>query len=248
MENKVLAKVNGSAITEKDIEFAISQFPQDRRGMLATADGKKQVLLQMISYELLYNYAKDKGLSEDERVKLQVEAFTKQALIQVAISDVLSNLEVSEEEAKAYYEAHKDEFTNGETLRASHILVSSLEECEKIREEILQGLSFEDAAKKYSSCPSKENGGDLGSFGRGMMVPEFDKAVFSLPIGEISMPVKTTFGYHLIKVAEKAEAPEVSFEESFEAIKTKLLQKKEQETYVNFTEDLKKTYRVEYAE
>lgn len=226
MENKVLAKVNGSAITEKDIEFAISQFPQDRRGMLTTADGKKQVLLQMISYELLYNYAKDKGLSQDERVKLQVEAFTKQALIQVAISDVLSNLEVTEEEAKAYYEAHKDEFTNGETLRASHILVSSLEECEKIREEILKGLSFEDAAKKYSSCPSKENGGDLGSFGRGMMVPEFDKAVFSLPIGEVSMPVKTTFGYHLIKVAEKAETPEVSFEEALRLLKHSFFRKK----------------------
>lgn len=248
MDNGVLAKVNGSAITEKDIEFAISQFPQDRRGMLNTADGRKQMLLQMISYELLYNYAKDKGLSEDERVKLQVEAFTKQALIQVAISDVLSNLEATEEEAKAYYEAHKNEFTQGETLRASHILVSSLDECEKIREEILQGLSFEDAAKKYSSCPSKENGGDLGSFGRGMMVPEFDEAVFSLPVGEISMPVKTTFGYHLIKVVEKAAAPEVSFEESLEAIKTKLLQNKEQETYVAFTEDLKKTYKVEYAE
>lgn len=247
MDNKVLAKVNGSAITEKDIDFAISQFPQERRSMLKTSEGKKQMLQQMISYELFYNYAKDKGLSEDERVKLQIEAFTKQALIQTAISDVLSNIKVTDEEAKAYYNAHKDEFTKGATVRASHILVSSLEQCEKVRDEILKGLSFEDAARKYSSCPSKENGGDLGSFGRGMMVPEFDKAVFELPVGKISMPVKTTFGYHLIKVAEKTSAPEISFEESLETIKTKLLQIKEQEAYVNFTDNLKKSYKVEYV-
>ena len=87
-------------------------------------------------------------------------------------------------------------------VKASHILVNSKEQALKIRQEICNGLSFEDAAKKYSKCPSKDNGGDLGYFGKGDMVVEFEKAAFALPIGEVSQPVKTEFGWHLIKVVD----------------------------------------------
>ena len=97
---------------------------------------------------------------------------------------------------------------NGETkmqavtqVKASHILVKTKEEAEQIRVDILSGkISFAEAAEKYSSCPSGSKGGDLGFFGRGMMVPEFDQASFSLPVGEVSEPVQTQFGYHLIVV------------------------------------------------
>jgi peptidyl-prolyl cis-trans isomerase C len=89
------------------------------------------------------------------------------------------------------------------SVRASHILVNTKEEALKIRQEILNGISFEDAAKKYSLCPSKTNGGDLGYFGKGDMVPEFENAAFALPINEVSFPIKTQFGWHLIKVTDK---------------------------------------------
>lgn len=87
-------------------------------------------------------------------------------------------------------------------VKASHILVDTKEQALKIRQEICNGLSFEDAAAKYSKCPSKQNGGDLGYFGKGDMVVEFEKAAFALPIGEVSQPVKTQFGWHLIKVTD----------------------------------------------
>ncbi|HBG49954.1 MAG TPA: peptidylprolyl isomerase [Cyanobacteria bacterium UBA9971] len=89
------------------------------------------------------------------------------------------------------------EFTQ---VRASHLLVKTEEEVKKLREEILAGKEFTEVAKEVSMCPSGAKGGDLGYFGKGQMVPEFDKAAFSLPVGEISEPIKTQFGWHLLVV------------------------------------------------
>lgn len=87
--------------------------------------------------------------------------------------------------------------------RASHILVPTSAECEKLKKDIEGGAKFEDLAKKHSKCPSGQQGGDLGSFGPGQMVPEFDKVVFSGEVGKVLGPVKTEFGYHLIKVTSR---------------------------------------------
>lgn len=87
-------------------------------------------------------------------------------------------------------------------VKASHLLVDSQEQAEKLREEIIAGKSFADAARESSKCPSGARGGDLGYFTRGKMVPEFEKAAFELPVGEISAPVKTQFGWHLLLVTE----------------------------------------------
>ncbi len=85
-------------------------------------------------------------------------------------------------------------------VKASHILVKKRSQAEKILEELKKGASFAKLAQKYSECPSKKQGGDLGWFGRGKMVPEFEKAAFSLKKGELSDIVKTQFGYHIIKM------------------------------------------------
>lgn len=86
---------------------------------------------------------------------------------------------------------------------ASHILVSSQAECEKIKKEIEGGAGFAEMAKKHSSCPSGQSGGALGEFGPGQMVPEFDKVVFTGEVGKVLGPVKTQFGYHLIEITKR---------------------------------------------
>lgn len=88
-------------------------------------------------------------------------------------------------------------------VRASHILVSTEQEAENLRNEIAGGKNFADAAAEYSKCPSGANGGDLGYFGRGMMVKPFEDAAFELEVGELSKPVQTQFGWHLIEVTGK---------------------------------------------
>ena len=87
---------------------------------------------------------------------------------------------------------------------ARHILVSTEKQCQDLKTQIEQGASFADMAKKHSQCPSGKQGGDLGEFGPGAMVPEFDKVVFSAPIGEVQGPVKTQFGYHLLEVTKRS--------------------------------------------
>lgn len=89
---------------------------------------------------------------------------------------------------------------------ARHILVDSEEECQKLKDEIAGGADFADLARTHSKCPSgKQGGGDLGKFGPGQMVAEFDTVVFSAPIGEVSDPVKTQFGWHLIEVTSRSD-------------------------------------------
>ncbi len=90
-------------------------------------------------------------------------------------------------------------------VRASHLLVKDLDEINKIREEIIEGKTFEDAAAEYSICPSGAMGGDLGYFGHGQMVKPFEDAAFELEIGKISEPVETQFGWHLILVTDKKD-------------------------------------------
>lgn len=104
--------------------------------------------------------------------------------------------------AKELYSCKKEDQMNKEftQVRASHLLVKTREEAEKLREEILAGKSFAEAAKEVSLCPSGKQGGDLGFFGKGQMVPEFEKAAFSLPVGEVSEPIQTQFGWHLLVV------------------------------------------------
>lgn len=86
---------------------------------------------------------------------------------------------------------------------ARHILVASEEKCNELKSEIIAGAEFGDIARKNSTCPSSRQGGDLGEFGPGMMVPEFDEVVFSAPINEVQGPVKTQFGYHLLEVTSR---------------------------------------------
>jgi peptidyl-prolyl cis-trans isomerase C len=91
------------------------------------------------------------------------------------------------------------------TARARHILVETEEACQSLRTQIDDGSDFAALAKEHSSCPSGRSGGDLGQFGPGQMVPEFDSVVFSADIGSVQGPVKTQFGYHLLEVTERTD-------------------------------------------
>jgi len=88
-------------------------------------------------------------------------------------------------------------------IRASHILVSKIDEADHIMRELKSGKDFSELARKFSSCPSSKNGGDLGFFSRGQMVKEFEDAAFTMEMGQISNPIRTQFGFHIIKVCER---------------------------------------------
>lgn len=245
MENKVLAVVNGVEITESDLESAIMRFPRERQSYLNSENGKKQLLEEMIAFELVYNYAKDSGIEKEKEYIELLEKAKKEILTQTAISKVMAEVTVTDEEVSDFYKANEQAFVDPEMVSAKHILVETKEKAEEVMNEINSGLSFEDAAKKYSSCPSNAQGGSLGRFSRGQMVPEFEEAAFSLNIGVVSEPVKTQFGYHLIKVEEKVESSVKKFDEVKNTIKNNLLQQRQAFKYSQLNDELRKKYTVE---
>ena len=245
MENKVLAVISGCEITEKDLNAIIMRYPEDKRGMFNSEMGKKQLLEQMISFELMNKLGMEMNIDKTDEYKASLAQVEKDLLTQMTINKVLSEVTITDEDAKKYYDEHKNEFEQPATVSAKHILVDNEDLCSEIKGKIENGeLSFEEAAKQYSSCPSKEQGGELGVFGRGMMVPEFEEAAFALELEKVSEPVQTQFGYHLIKVNAKNEPKASEFEDVKNQIVQRLIQEGQEKKYLDLMKDLEAKYDV----
>ena len=130
-----------------------------------------------------------------------------------------SKVEVSDDEAESFYKENEEHFITPDQVQASHILVKEENEADEVKTKLDSGENFEDIAKEVSKCPSSAKGGDLGFFGKGQMVKEFEDAAFSLNPGEITGPVKTKFGYHMIKLIDKKKSAKQSFESVKDNIK-----------------------------
>jgi|LSQX01.1.fsa_nt_gb peptidyl-prolyl cis-trans isomerase C len=183
----------------------------------------------------------DKEESYNEEVDKQKATILKQ----YAITKCLNSVSVSDSEAENYYNDNKEEFKSGESVKASHILVSNENDANEVIAELNRGSSFEDIAKKSSQCPSKSSGGDLGYFTRGRMVPEFEQAAFLMEKDEISSsPVKTQFGYHIIKLTDKKGPGVLTFEEVKSQIKQQLGGKKQEKLFYSKIGEFKKKYPV----
>lgn len=245
MENKVVAKVNGRDIKQSDVQMLYQNLGPNAE-QYAGQDGYKRLVEQLVLEEMLHAEAASKNLQEDEAFKIQLENLTKSLLAQYYVSRIMDGIVLEEEDMKAFYDENKANFQKPETVKASHILIDTEEKANEIIEEMKQGLSFEEAATKYSSCPSKQAGGSLGEFGRGQMVKEFEDAVFAMADGEVSEPVKTQFGYHIIRKDAVNEARELAFEEAKATIESQLKYQKQSEAYAKKQEELKEKYSVEY--
>ncbi|MCT4508034.1 MAG: peptidylprolyl isomerase [Tepidibacter sp.] len=245
MEKKdVLAVVGTKEITVADVDSAIQSLGPQRAMQFQSEEGRKKLLEDLINQELFYLNAVENNADEEEEFKNEMKKIKENFLKQYAIGKLLSEVRVEEKEAKEFYENNKEQFKSPEGVQASHILVDDEAKAKEILAEINDGLSFEDAAKKYSKCPSKERGGDLGLFSKGQMVPEFENAAFSMEKGEVSEPVKTQFGYHIIKLTDKKDADTKSFDEVKDNIYAQLIHKQQQVTYFEKVEELKAKYSV----
>lgn len=166
--------------------------------------------------------------------------------------------EATEAEAREYYDSHPDRFKKPESVSASHILIKTGEgdtdeakaekkaQLEAIRNDIIAGnITFQDAAATNSDCPSKAQGGSLGTFGKGQMVPEFEVAAFTQEIGEVGDVVETQFGYHIIKVDDRQEEGVVEFEEAKDQIMAFLTNQKKQQVVADFLKGLRDSATIE---
>jgi peptidyl-prolyl cis-trans isomerase C len=245
MENKILAVVGDKEIRQSDFDMLIQQIGPQRAMQFQSPEGQKQLLDELIHQELFLIDGKANKIDETEGFKNELEFVKENMIKQFAIRDLLDDVKVEEKEIEAFYSENANMFRNEESVTASHILVDSEEVAKEALEALNNGESFEEVAKKYSSCPSAQNGGDLGNFTRGKMVPEFEAAAFDLNVGEVSEPVQTQFGYHIIKVTDKTEPSQKSLEEAKEDIANTVLLKKQQAVYLDKVDDIKKNVTIE---
>ena len=247
---KVLAKVADREIREKDIDQVIRMMGPQGAMMYDNPQGRKAVLDELVSMHLFALKGAEEKLDQTPEFKAALETFRNQSLARAAIDASLKDVTASDEDAKKFYDEHPDQFTQPERVHVRHILISddvtSADAIAKVQADLRAGASFDEVAKSRSLCPSAAQGGDLGEVSKGQMVPEFEAAAFALKNpGDLSEPVKTRFGWHIIRL----EGRTPSSVEPFDTVKPQLLQyltnEKKNEAFKNAVEGLKKTYKVE---
>lgn len=243
MKKNVLASINGKEITDCDIENVLNQYSETEFKSLNTNKGRKKILDQLISCELMYNFAKDENLEETDEFKIKIEEARKDILTKMGILRAAGNEIISEEEALDYYKSNIEKFTVSEMISVKHILIETKKEAYEIKKEIeSEKISFSDAALKYSMCPSNMNGGSLGTFGKGRLTPSFEEAAFNAKINVLTDPVETEFGFHIILVEDFRDKYIKEFDDVKEEIILNLKKKHELKNYQNVLEKMKKIY------
>lgn len=243
MEEKVLATVGGQNITQKELDFMKKSLAPNVLAQFQGEEGEHYLIQELVNQKLMaIEYEKE--LENDADFNFELEQMKENFINQYAINKIMQEATVTDEEVEKFYKDNEEEFGESNMVKASHILVENLEEAKKIKSELDDGADFADLAQEYSSCPSKDRGGDLGFFGKGAMVKEFEDAAFAMEVGEISEPVKTQFGYHIIKVTDKKVEPKKELKAIMERLRQSLTKRKQQEVYVKKINDLRTKYDV----
>lgn len=240
----VVLTVGDEKMTKSQFEALIASLPEQVRGTPKRKLAEQLVELKAMAYE-----ARRRKLDQAPEVKQRLAIQADQALANEMARDVGEHVKVDDAEARAYYDQHKNEF---DQAKASHVLIrfkgspvplkpgqkdlteeEALAKAKDLREKLVKGADFAAIAKAESDdASSAANGGSLGSFARGRMVAVFEEAAFSLPIGQISEPVKSQFGYHIIKVDERT---------AYDAAKPKVESKLKSEAARKAVEDVRKS-------
>lgn len=205
-----VATVNGRVITDEDLNASVSSLPQQQRDrVLKDPATRAQLISSLIDQELLVEDAMARKLESSKEYKEAYNAFRKQALSNLLVKQQLAP-KVTDAAVKSHFEKNKLKF-GGDQVHAQHILLGTEKEAQSVLAEAKKGADFQKLAETQSKDPSaKNNRGDVGFFGRDTFDPAFTEAAFGAKVGDIVGPIKTPFGFHVIKVVDRkvAKAPE----------------------------------------
>jgi len=247
------------SIRKSDFETAVKSLPAEYQSY-ALGPGKKQFADDYLRMKLLAAEGVKNGIDKSPDVVKQLDLLKENLVAQEELKRIDSSITVTDADLKKAYEGNKKDY---EQVKARHILIAfkgspaaqkgkkeltdaeAKAKAEALRNEIVSGKAkFEDVAKKESDdAESGKNGGELGTFGRGQMVPEFEEAAFSAKVGDVTPVVKTQFGYHIIRVDEHASTP---FEQVKATLEKNMKQKKLRDTLDAMKDSVKPTYDETY--
>jgi len=238
-EDKVVVVINGHEIKTSEVEIAA----EDIAFQLGDLPAKLRypfLIEYLVERHLLAQAAVKQGIADSDEYKQRLAFYQAKALRDAYFNSTIKP-SVTEEEVKAAYDKEASKIKVSERVRARHILVQTEKEASDVLARLSKGEKFEDIAKQVSLDGSKDYGGDLGYFAAEEMVPEFSKAAFGLKVGEISQPVKTDYGWHVIKVEDRKQGGAQPFDQVKAGIKAVLMRKKVQEV----VSELRKQAKIE---
>lgn len=242
-DDKVVATVGEAKITASQVDQTVSEMGQ-RVASLPPEQARARALDAIIDSYVLADLARKEGLDKDAEFERRMQQQERRTLQALYFANKIQP-SVTEEAVKAAYESQLKDVTPKQEVRARHILLKTEDEAKAVIEEIKGGADFAEVAKAKSTGPSGPKGGDLGFFGQGQMVPEFEKAAFALEPGAVTdEPVKTQFGFHVIKVEEKRDSPVPPLRQVEPQVRANLLR----EAYMNAVAEGRKALGVEIAD
>ena len=243
--NPVLAKVNGAEIRQSDLALAEEELGPSLAQM-DPATKRENVLAFLIDMKIVAKAAEDKKVENNEDFKKRL-AFTRNRLLMDSLLATEGKAATTDEAMKKVYEEASKQITGEQEVHARHILVETEDDAKAIAAELKKGADFAELAKKKSKDPGASDGGDLGFFTKDQMVPEFSAVAFTLEPGKISDPVKSQFGWHIIKVEEKRNRQAPAFEQVKPQIET-YVTRKAQADYVAKLREAAKVERMDKPE
>jgi len=226
-EDKVYARIDGVDITQADIDTARSEIGTEL-ARIPEADQKRVLVEFLMENQLLASAAEAEKLADTPDFKSRLKYYKRRAMRDLYF-ELKVRKAVKEADARKIYDDQVSQLKPETEVRARHILVKTEADARDIIEQLARGQDFAVLAMEKSTGPSNVQGGDLGYFTKGQMVPEFEKVALKLKKGEISEPVKTKFGWHVIKLEDQRQKKAPAFNEVKERITAALIQQKAQE-------------------
>jgi peptidyl-prolyl cis-trans isomerase C len=248
--SKELVRINNVSIPLEEFRQISEKQPLEGKMRLLNEKGLRDFLDNyVITREVLYQEAKQKGLDQNKEIVTKVEDFKRAMVIDALLEEVLKGKgEVSENEVQKYYKENENRFTEPQEIKIRHIVVNSDPILKEVLTKLARGESFENLAFTYNIDKSRENGGDLGYIRRGQLAPsftQFEETAFSLrERGEVSEIVKTPFGYHLIQLVERRGTALKPFNQVKEKIRSFLQTKKRQDAYLEYVKEAKSRAKI----
>lgn len=241
--NDVLTSQYGASVLDSLISNSIINQEIEKQGIEVS---QEEVDKEIEEYKEYYG-GEESFLSVLESSGVDYNTFEKDIKTYLATNKILEKrIEVTEEEMEKYFEENKESFNQQEEVKASHILVEDEATANEVLNKLNAGEDFATLASEYSIDESNsESGGDLGYFGKGEMAEAFEEAAFAMEIGDISEPVETEHGFHIIKLADKVAAKEAEYEDAKEEIKQLLTDSKINEEYAVWFEEVSANYEIE---